>query len=430
MDLKPPVASFREQVARGARVKPFSERIDRAGLISGLVVAFVVPPVIYGIASLFTMSDTVAVKVGIAWDSRTKSIQPRQTNEMLRKVYAFHKSNVPWAQLNQKIKEKDMAKPRIWRKIIALTYLHVMRKYYRSAEGAKVCLKICAANVFVWLLWKMPLARPLVTRCFTHDPLKKSRYTLITSMFSHRSFVHLVASCAALPCFGAATASWMSMQQDRLSNMGIPEATSKYHLLAFILTAALVSNVVSKTMFLTLGWSRLMSGRTPSQLHAMLPDGLAHGSWLSSLRFRISRFFAPAPGGQFKDMPGPVSFGTSGSIYALATVTALAYPDLRASFNWMPGLSIGVQHGLGGALLLDAIGVFYGWRRFDHWAHIGGAAFGGLYYVYGTELWDDLRRKLGPLWLYDLMGGLFLALIKDSVARKNGSSTSRKSGQS
>ena len=123
----------------------------------------------------------------------------------------------------------------------------------------------------------------------------------------------------------------------------------------------------------------------------------------------------------------------------------------------MPGLSIGVQHGLSGALLLDAIGVFYGWRcvlyhesfariakqnlitellptltnrRFDHWAHIGGAAFGGLYYVYGAELWDDLRRKLGPLWLYDLMGGLFLALIKDSLARKNESSTSRKSGQS
>ena len=38
-DLTPPVASFREQVARGARVKPFSERIDRAGLISGLVVS-------------------------------------------------------------------------------------------------------------------------------------------------------------------------------------------------------------------------------------------------------------------------------------------------------------------------------------------------------------------------------------------------------
>ena len=210
-------------------------------------------------------------------------------------------------------------------------------------------------------------------------------------------------------------------------------------------------------MFLTLGWSRLMSGRTPSQVHAMLPDGLAHGSWLSSLRFRISRFFAPAPRGQFKDMPGPVSFGTSGSIYALATVTALAYPDVRASFNWMPGLSIGVQHGLGGALLLDAIGVFYGWRcalyhepffrvtkqnliidllqtlthrRFDHWAHIGGAAFGGLYYVYGAELWDDLRRKLGPLWLYQLMGDVYLTLLKDSLSRKEESSRSRKSGQS
>ena len=39
----PPMASFREQVARGARVKPFSERIDRAGLISGLVVSLFLP---------------------------------------------------------------------------------------------------------------------------------------------------------------------------------------------------------------------------------------------------------------------------------------------------------------------------------------------------------------------------------------------------
>ena len=78
-----------------------------------------------------------------------------------------------------------MAKPRIWRKLITLTYLQVMRKYYRSTEGAKICLKICAANVFIWFLWKVPLARPLVTRCFTHDPFKKSRYTLITSMFRY-----------------------------------------------------------------------------------------------------------------------------------------------------------------------------------------------------------------------------------------------------
>lgn len=56
-------------------------------------VALVVPPVIYGIASLFTMSDTVKVKAVIVWDSHTKSAQPHQTNEMLRRIYAFHASN-------------------------------------------------------------------------------------------------------------------------------------------------------------------------------------------------------------------------------------------------------------------------------------------------------------------------------------------------
>ena len=29
--------------------------------------------------------------------------------------------------------------------------------------------------------------------------------------------------------------------------------------------------------------------------------------------------------------------------------------------------------------------------RFDHYAHLGGAAFGALYYLYGKDFWDTLR---------------------------------------
>lgn len=30
-------------------------------------------------------------------------------------------------------------------------------------------------------------------------------------------------------------------------------------------------------------------------------------------------------------------------------------------------------------------------RLFDHYAHLGGAAFGVLYYMYGLRAWDAMR---------------------------------------
>jgi len=30
-------------------------------------------------------------------------------------------------------------------------------------------------------------------------------------------------------------------------------------------------------------------------------------------------------------------------------------------------------------------------RFFDHYAHLGGAAFGALYYTYGMRVWDSMR---------------------------------------
>ncbi|EEB89068.1 hypothetical protein MPER_12885, partial [Moniliophthora perniciosa FA553] len=39
------------------------------------------------------------------------------------------------------------------------------------------------------------------------------------------------------------------------------------------------------------------------------------------------------------------------------------------------------------------IGIARGWRMFDHWAHLGGAAFGAAYYAYGPKLWANLRSE-------------------------------------
>lgn len=33
---------------------------------------------------------------------------------------------------------------------------------------------------------------------------------------------------------------------------------------------------------------------------------------------------------------------------------------------------------------------------FDHYAHLGGAAFGAFYYAYGPEIWD-VFRTINPM---------------------------------
>jgi rhomboid-like protein len=103
------------------------------------------------------------------------------------------------------------------------------------------------------------------------------------------------------------------------------------------------------------------------------------------------------------------SLGASGAIYASVTLTALAFPDAVVSLIFPPTHPIPIEWGVGGLVLLDVIGALRGWRcadsgspnarcgpdvfcsLFDHWAHLGGAAFGAFYYAYGPRIWDFLR---------------------------------------
>jgi rhomboid-like protein len=104
------------------------------------------------------------------------------------------------------------------------------------------------------------------------------------------------------------------------------------------------------------------------------------------------------------------SLGASGAIYAAVTVSALAFPDAQVSLIFPPFISLPIQAGVGGLVMLDMIGIIRGWRwvhvpmcmraslimvmpfrMFDHYAHLGGAAFGAIYYMYGPQWWAFMR---------------------------------------
>lgn len=392
MSSKGASASSQEEVVRHpqsrAALKSFSERIERPSTLWTIFSMLLGVAVCTEIACVRTDHATVMYEL---WCRSYLLHGPddlrKLTNKLLRDI-CLRQRLLAFSNIKGVV-EKWKHLPVLWRKVTVqglIVYLKGLRSFM-TEDATRVCWTICATNCFFWLLWKTPL-RPFMHHAFTHNPLDGRFYTTVTSMFSHRSIVHLVVSCSALTCFGTPIAAWMTQHQDDRVNPSTYESTSEYHLLAFIFFSSIVSVSISQIAFLTLGWRRMMSGRALSQLHASIPSNALHSPLPLRLWLRISRYLTPAPKGHVKDMPQLVSIGASGPTYALATLSVLAAPDAQLMFSNMPMPSIGLQQGLSAALLFDFLGVFYGWRRFDHWAHIGGAAFGAVYYVYGVPWWN------------------------------------------
>lgn len=57
-------------------------------------------------------------------------------------------------------------------------------------------------------------------------------------------------------------------------------------------------------------------------------------------------------------------------------------------------IPIQIGYGVAGMVVLDTLGLLFRWRIFDHAAHLGGAAFGYLYYYYGNDLWEACKAYI------------------------------------
>lgn len=89
---------------------------------------------------------------------------------------------------------------------------------------------------------------------FTHNPLSGKSYTMLTSTFSHKSFLHLLFNSMALTGFGtfknsfvpvgpglmlsvigSATCEYLIREQGN-SPLRMQESTIQYHLIAFLIS--------------------------------------------------------------------------------------------------------------------------------------------------------------------------------------------------
>lgn len=62
------------------------------------------------------------------------------------------------------------------------------------------------------------------------------------------------------------------------------------------------------------------------------------------------------------------------------------------SLIFLPFLSFPIGWGVSGMVALDMLGAARGWALFDHYAHLGGAAFGLAYFQWGQLVWENAKR--------------------------------------
>ncbi|KAJ6518771.1 hypothetical protein C8R45DRAFT_949192 [Mycena sanguinolenta] len=277
------------------------------------------------------------------------------------------------------------------RNVIMRVWATVAQTYLNVTEGKRICWKICLLNVGVWLAWKSKRLQPFMLRNFVHDPLSGRSSTMLTSMFSSRLVLLLALNVFFLDGFGSSSSFHLLKRQEQLPDSQL-EASSRLHFLAFFISAGLFAALTSHIIRVKVLYPRLISRLSlASNQRPTTSD-----TWASALRSapptsRMRSFFRSLFASSLPQNPLIPRAGATGALYALMALTALGFPNAEIALFYPPDYSVPVQWGVGSLLLLDILGIWRGWRFFDHFAHLGGAAFGAVYYVYGPRFWNWLR---------------------------------------
>ncbi|KDR68010.1 hypothetical protein GALMADRAFT_231645 [Galerina marginata CBS 339.88] len=279
--------------------------------------------------------------------------------------------------------------PVLIRPWINMACVTVMQPYADASEGKRLCWKICLLNVAVYAAWKVKRWNGFMTKRFMHYPLSGLSYTLITSVFSHRTALHLLCNCLALESFGSAAYYYLLREQNK-AEPELLESTTAYHFLAFYISAGVFSGLVSHVVSAKFRFPRIVAELAASTGRARKTE-----TWAGAVAATSTS--AAQTTAKRKTLDILPSLGASGAIYGAVTMTALAFPDSQVALFIPPSYPINIQYGVGGLMLLDVIGIMRGWRMFDHWAHLGGAAFGVAYYYYGPSYWRYLRESTTQL---------------------------------
>ncbi len=251
---------------------------------------------------------------------------------------------------------------------VGRTYLIVAERYLDLSPSKQVVLPVVVANGAVFALWTIASARRggglwrWMNHNFLHRPSSNRTRTMLTSVFSHQTFLHFLFNNVALWSIGGSALIVASHHTAAYrAGRDVMEASRTPHFLAFFASAgvfaATVSHVVAAIRF-----------RRISALRGL----------------EVARAALGRQG----------SLGSSGAVYSALVMSACAFPDAKLGIIFLPFITFPIGAGIAGLVAADVAGVLFGWRMFDHWAHLGGAAFGWLYWWYGAEAWERVKRAL------------------------------------
>ncbi|KIY53013.1 hypothetical protein FISHEDRAFT_34470 [Fistulina hepatica ATCC 64428] len=272
-------------------------------------------------------------------------------------------------------------------------FLGIFQPYADASDGRRLCWKICMVNACVWVLWQIPALQRFMMSSFTHHPLSGKCVTMLTCVFSHKSFWHLLLNCMALDGFGSTASYFLSKSYEEEAQKShlrprYPEAAIDYHFLAFFISAGLFSSLVGHIVDVKLMYPRAIARAMSEAVKQASANRVLPETWSAAVRAHPS----PAPSVKPKTITPTIlpGLGASGAIYSCMVVCALAFPDATVAFFIPPGLTLNIRTGVSLVVLLDVIGVIRGWRFFAHWVHLGGALFGYLTYHYDPKIWRDV----------------------------------------
>ncbi|KAI9100632.1 hypothetical protein DFS34DRAFT_592514 [Phlyctochytrium arcticum] len=208
----------------------------------------------------------------------------------------------------------------------------IQDEWNRSRTSQRTVYAIIGLNALVFLAWRAPSLQSFMMRHFTHHPLSGRSYTLLTSAFSHESFMHFAFNMYALYGFAPifqdhALGSWEEMT-------------------AVYLSAAVLASFASHL--------------------------------LSSFNIRKAK----------------PSLGASGAVWAIIAGMATILPQLPVSIIFIPGMRFTMGDLVPFLVGVDVAGLACGWQFFDHAAHLGGAAFGYAYTKMGHKWWNEGQLRL------------------------------------
>lgn len=177
---------------------------------------------------------------------------------------------------------------------------------------------LIAANTVVFAMWRIPSPAMdrFMVRHFTDQTSSTRFWTLITSSFSHQSWLHFGFNNMALWSVGAASLDAIDISRVRSGGDSLPEVDSTYKLLTFWMFAALLSGSFSRLIRLKQIQLRMKGGRTTET---------------------IKRSFQAADPKRWKELHRGYynlhgekgSLGASGVVYGLFAVAAFSLPDAR-----------------------------------------------------------------------------------------------------